>query len=257
MIIDMHMHTDRHSECSKLPPEAMARTAVEQGLDGIVITEHDYFWSRNEVQELQDQFPELRILRGIEVSTEQGHALTYGVNQEDTAALYPKMPLAELTQLVHGVGGVVILAHPTRYKDDIPSEVYNAGIDGVEAASLNVRMYMERAIQSLASDLEIPCIAGTDAHAVESVGVYGTDFHAPINTERDLVRAFKTRAYSLHNNMDRITRYNATVSEEVKEVRRLQQEGTLSAGEIKSRYGFSYSFQKGVQRGKDMRLRVA
>lgn len=256
MIIDMHMHTARHSSCSRLSPEMMAATALERGLDGIVITDHDYLWPDDEIQTLQTRFPDLKILRGIEVSTAQGHALAYGVSPQQTAQFYVKMPLAELTQIVHSADGIVVLAHPTRYDDEIPGEVYHSDIDGVEALSLNVRTYMERAIQTLASQLDVPSIAGTDAHAVDAIGFYGTDFDDPIRTEQDLVAAVKARAYSVCGNMDRIEAYNETVEDQVAEVLRLKKETTLSRGEIKAQYGFSYSFQKGVERGKDLHLRL-
>ena len=256
MIIDMHVHTDRYSACSHMSPEAMAQTGMAQSLDGIVITEHDTLWSQDEVQALQAQYPALKILRGIEVSTAQGHALSYGVSSEDAAAFYPHMPLADLTHIAHDVGGIVILAHPTRYEDEVPDEVHDAGIDGVEALSLNVRMYMERAIESLAAQLDIPSIAGTDAHVTESLGFYGTHFQDPIETEQDLVAAVKARAYSLFGDLSRITAYNETVKDQVAQMEHLLQEGILSRNEIKAQYGFSFSFQEGVRKGRDLHLRM-
>jgi len=256
MIIDMHVHTDRYSACSHMSPEAMAQTAMAQRLGGIVITEHDTLWSQDEVQALQARFPALKILRGIEVSTAQGHALSYGVSTEDAAAFYPHMPLTDLTHIVHDAGGIVILAHPTRYEDDIPDEVYDADIDGVESLSLNVRTYMERAIESLASQLDVPSIAGTDAHVTESLGFYGTDFHTPIETEQDLVAAVKARAYSLCGDLSRITAYNGTVKDQVAQMEHLLQKGSLSRKEIKAQYGFSFSFQEGVRKGRDLHLRI-
>lgn len=256
MIIDMHVHTDRYSACSHMSPEAMAQTAMAQRLDGIVITEHDTLWSQDEVQALQAQYPSLRILRGIEVSTAQGHALSYGLAEEDTASFYPHMPLADLTHIVHDVGGIVILAHPTRFEDDIPNEVYDAGIDGVEALSLNVRTYMARAIESLASQLDVPSIAGTDAHVTESLGFYGTDFQAPIETEQDLVAAVKAQAYSLCGDLSRITAYNGSVKDQVTQMEYVLQSGALSRREIRAQYGFSFSFQEGVRKGRDLHLRM-
>ncbi len=256
MIIDMHVHSDRYSACSHMSPEAMAQTAMAQRLDGIVITEHDTLWSQDEVQALQAQYPALKILRGIEVSTAQGHALCYGVSTEDAAAFYPHIPLADLTHIVHDVGGIVILAHPTRYEDEVPDEVYDADIDGVEALSLNVRTYMERAIESLAAQLDVPSIAGTDAHVTESLGFYGTVFRDPIETEQELVAAVKTRAYSLCGDLSRITAYNGTVKDQVAQMEHLLHTGALSREEIKAQYGFSFSFQEGVRKGRDLHLRM-
>ena len=71
-----------------MSPEAMAQTAIARGIDAVVITEHDAQWSSYEVEGLQAQFPQLLVLRGIEVSTEEGHALMYGAPDE-LIAQYP------------------------------------------------------------------------------------------------------------------------------------------------------------------------
>ncbi|TFG73314.1 MAG: PHP domain-containing protein [Anaerolineales bacterium] len=256
MIIDMHVHTEKYSGCAHMSPQVMAKTAIERGMDGVVITEHDYLWSEIETQTLQAQFPELKILRGIEVSTAEGHALAYGISTENTAYFYPNVPLSELTRIVHDVGGIVILAHPARYEDEIPNEVYTAGIDGVELMSMNVRKYMEQAIETIQSQLKLPGIAGTDAHVTDSLGIYGTNFQVAIDSEQELVAAIKAHAYSLYGNLDRIQAYNRTVKNKVNQMEKLLQEGVMSNVEIKESYGFNDSFQKGVRRGKDMHLRM-
>ncbi len=45
MLIDIHIHTTRYSECSSLHPVDMAVAAKEAGLDGICLTEHQTVWS--------------------------------------------------------------------------------------------------------------------------------------------------------------------------------------------------------------------
>jgi predicted metal-dependent phosphoesterase TrpH len=239
-----------------MSPEAMARTAQARGLDGVVITEHDVLWSLEEVAALQAAFPALRIFRGIEVSTAEGHALAYGISDAVAAGFDAQMPLMELTAAVHAAGGVVVLAHPTRYEDEVPDAVTEADLDAVEALSLNVRMYMAEAIDKLQADLGVPGTAGSDAHVTDSLGFYATDFDDAIESERDLAAAIRADAFSLHANQARIAAYNAGVGAEVAQMAQLIQADTLTKEEIKAQYGLNYSFQKGVRRGKDMRLRA-
>lgn len=208
MLIDMHVHTDRYSDCAHASPEAMTRAAAERGLDGIVITEHDYLWSQTEIDALQQQGPALKILRGVEISTKQGHALVYGMSTRDADAFSWHMELSELTEIAHAAGGIVVLAHPARYRDKIPSEVYKSEIDGVEVLSMNIRRYMADAISTLQSELSLPGIAGTDAHATDSLGFYATDFDHSIETEQDLVKAITTRAFSLYSDDARVAAHN-------------------------------------------------
>ncbi len=67
MKFDMHLHTNRHSPDSSMDPGVMLRRAGELGLDGLVITEHDWLWTEAELEELRTQAPRLVILSGIEV----------------------------------------------------------------------------------------------------------------------------------------------------------------------------------------------
>lgn len=255
MLIDLHVHTERYSGCAHMSPEAMARTAQERGLDGVVITEHDVLWPLDEVAALQAAFPALRIFRGIEVSTAEGHALAYGISDAVAAGFGSQMSLIALTAAVHAAGGVVILAHPTRYEDEVPDAVTQADLDAVEALSLNVRMYMAEAIDKLQTDLGVSGAAGSDAHVTDSLGFYATDFNATIESERDLAAAIRAGAFSLYADQARIAAYNAGVGAEVAQMKQLMREDALTKEEIKAQYGLNYSFQKGVRRGKDMRLR--
>lgn len=213
MIIDMHIHTERYSNCGRMSPDAMARAAVAHGMDGVVITEHDVLWAEAERQALQARHPALTILRGIEVSTGAGHALVYGVSREVTGTFRYHMSLKKLTRRVHEAGGVVILAHPARYNDRIPGAVYKADLDALEVHSYNIRGYMAHPIEALQADLGLPGIAGTDAHTTEYVGLYATDFAGAIGTEADLVAAIKARAFTLTGDVARIRAFNAGVDD--------------------------------------------
>lgn len=209
MLIDMHVHTARYSSCAQMPPDAMARTAVARGLDGVVITEHDIVWSRDEIEALRARHPDLILLRGVEVSTSAGHALVYGITRDDTRGFSYHMPLKRLTRQVHEAGGLVVLAHPARYDSRIPRPVYGADLDGLEVRSFNIRAYMRQPIEALQADLGVPGLAGTDGHTPDVLGLYATDFAAPIETEADLVAAVKAGAFSLHTDSARIRAFNA------------------------------------------------
>src|SRR5437899_2775011 len=113
MKFDLHMHTTKHSPDSHMDPLAMVRRAREIGLDGVVITEHDWLWTEEELQELRAADPELVILAGVEVSCREGHFLAYGVT--NPFAVPRGMGVAALCREVHRQGGVVVGAHPFRW----------------------------------------------------------------------------------------------------------------------------------------------
>src|SRR5437879_13811612 len=71
MKFDLHLHTTRHSPDSRMDPFALCRRAETIGLDGFVITEHDWLWTETELDELRRGHPRLVILAGIEVRSEE------------------------------------------------------------------------------------------------------------------------------------------------------------------------------------------
>ena len=77
MLYDFHIHTREYSDCSISSAEEMCLKAVEAGLSGIALTEHDVWWPLTDIQELQHRFPQLTIMRGIEYSCPEGHFLVF------------------------------------------------------------------------------------------------------------------------------------------------------------------------------------
>ena len=79
------------SPCSALTPDALVRAAMARGFDGVCITEHDALWTAADIARVADemQFP---VLRGMEVTTEVGHVLVFGMElmgAKDVSNYYP------------------------------------------------------------------------------------------------------------------------------------------------------------------------
>src|SRR4051812_27635887 len=109
MKFDLHIHTKRHSPDSHIDPFTLLRRARAAGLDGVVITEHDWLWTEAELVELRAAANGLVVLAGIEVSCREGHFLTYGVT--NPFAVPRGIGCAALCHEVHRQGGVVVAAH--------------------------------------------------------------------------------------------------------------------------------------------------
>ena len=53
-LVDMHVHTARYSPCAELlVPELLDECMQAKGVHGVVITEHNVMWEREEI----DEFP--------------------------------------------------------------------------------------------------------------------------------------------------------------------------------------------------------
>ena len=194
MRFDLHMHTRLHSPCSVIDPNELIRQAIDVGLDGIVITEHDYLWTEKALDELRAKAPNLIIMAGVEISANGGDLLVYGV--KDPFKLAKGMHWPHLCDEIHRQGGVAVAAHPYRWGqkfDDLLSK-HKPAIDGIEMMSSN----MDDELRRLAAEFhrKHPHYAGfgnSDAHEVRKVGMCYTDFDADIRSMDDLVQAIRNR----------------------------------------------------------------
>ncbi len=88
MLIDLHCHTQPLSACSSLTVEELIEAARRQGLDGVCLTEHDRLRPADETDRLAATHG-LVVLRGMEVTTELGHALVYGRTRHRRGCSWP------------------------------------------------------------------------------------------------------------------------------------------------------------------------
>jgi predicted metal-dependent phosphoesterase TrpH len=198
MKFDLHMHTTRHSPDSHMDPFAMCRRALDIGLDGVVITEHDWLWTEDELNELRQAHPGLVILAGVEVSAYEGHFLCYGVR--NPFAVAKGIGVAKLCREMHAQGGVVVAAHPYRWRqpfDDILARE-KPHLDGLELMTNNMDEDIRRRAAVVQKRLGICGLGSSDAHALDVLGICYTDFRATIRTAADLVEAIRSRQAWAH-----------------------------------------------------------
>jgi predicted metal-dependent phosphoesterase TrpH len=194
MKFDLHMHTRRYSPDSEIDPFDLVRRAVEVGLDGIVITEHDRLWPEDELEELRRAAPGLVVLGGVEVSGRNGDLLCYGVT--DLAGLRRGMPWGELCREVARQGGAAVAAHPYRWGQDFDALLADQRPDlaGLEMMSNNMDPDVRRRAAAFhARAPRYATLGNSDAHDLDVVGVCYTEFDAEVRTGTDLVRAIRER----------------------------------------------------------------
>jgi predicted metal-dependent phosphoesterase TrpH len=193
MRFDMHMHTTRHSPDSQMDPEAMVHRARQIGLDGVVITEHDWLWTEAELAELRKVEPGLVVLAGIEVSAQEGHFLVYGVH--DPFAVPARIGVAELCRAVHRQGGAVVAAHPFRWGQPFEEilQEERPELDGLEMMSSNMDADCRRRTAQVQQRLGLAGLGNSDAHREEVLGFCYTDFDATIRNSTDLVNAIRSK----------------------------------------------------------------
>lgn len=201
MKFDLHMHTRRHSHDAQSDPFELVKAAQAAGLDGIVITEHDYLWPDSELAELRVAAPGLVILAGMEVTGRGGDMLCYGIT--DPLAIPRGIGWPELCREVHRQGGAAIAAHPNRWGQPFEKMLaeQKPELDGIEVLSKNMDDDLRaRAAQLLVKYPHFAQLGNSDSHEPETVGCCYTDFAAEIRTIGDLVAAIRGRKGSARVN---------------------------------------------------------
>jgi predicted metal-dependent phosphoesterase TrpH len=201
MKFDLHMHTTRHSPDSEMDPFALVRRAQQLGLDGVVITEHDWLWTEAELEELRPVAPSLVVLAGIEVSCKEGHFLVYGVR--NPFALPAGIGVAKLCREVHRQGGAVVAAHPFRWGqpfEDILQEE-KPELDGLELMTSHMDSDCRRRAAEIQRKHPLAGLGSSDAHHEDVLGVCYTVFDYVIRNNQDLVAALRGRRSTPHDRL--------------------------------------------------------
>jgi predicted metal-dependent phosphoesterase TrpH len=189
MRYDFHVHTSRYSPCSQSTAEAVCRRAVEVGLTGIALTEHDAWWPAAELSQLRARFPSLAIFPGIEHACSEGHFLIFlpDASREDHAVV-PRS-ISDLAAWVHALGGFVIWAHPFRFgRTWFPLWVDRVELDGIEVASSNMDGRSRRLAAEVADRKGWRALQNSDAHHADILGQFGNTILDLLRTNADLIR---------------------------------------------------------------------
>jgi len=190
---DHHIHTRRHSPDSEIDPLELVDFAREIGLDGVVITEHDYQWRSHELAELADRAAPLRVFSGAEVSAQEGHFLVFGL--PSLGEVWPGIALGELLQIVERHEAAIVAAHPFRWNQPFDKIVAEHGpvFDALELVSNNVTRETRIKTEALLRRHAMGSTGSSDAHELSVVGCYYTEFDRPILSLDDFVAGIKSR----------------------------------------------------------------
>lgn len=203
MTIDLHVHTHPASPCSSASADALIEEAKRIGLDGICLTDHNHVWDPAEVAELKQRHGFL-VLRGNEITTNQGDILVFGLERDIQGII----DLKDLRREVEEADGFMIVAHPFRGFlvvgiDQVgltPEKAMERPlfryVDAVEVLNGKVTENENDFALRVTEGLGLPATGGSDAHEAAEVGVYATEFHDIIQDEKDLIAALKGGEYS-------------------------------------------------------------
>jgi len=215
---DMHMHS-YYSFDSLNPPEKIVETAINKGLDGIAITDHNV--NRIDWDSLQKKYPQIIIIPGIEVGTAGvGDILCYFIRDELTI----KNPL-KLLDAVHQKGGVAVLAHPYHHRKNnfSYSPELLKSVDCIEVGNAHNFKNIKKALK-LTEEFSKISTGGSDAHWLYEIGNGYTLLnltHKEAEDENNLKKALLNAENFHTNNLPFSVKFSFICSQSVKYLRKL------------------------------------
>ena len=199
--IDLHTHTTLGAYDSALKPAELAAEAGARGLSGVAITEHDRLWDQHRLAEFQKDQPNLLVVNGVEVSTDHGHVLAFGL----PAIVSGIHRLARLREVADEAGAFLVAAHPFRHwldesyfrrrgieppdldPDALARLPLLQAVDGLEVLNgCNTDRENDLAL-AVARRMGKPGIGGSDCHSRQGVGYCCTAFEREIESLQMLV----------------------------------------------------------------------
>ena len=201
MLIDLHTHTRPISWDSYLTADELIERSRAADLDGVVLCEHDFCWDPDEVRALARRHSFL-VLPGIEINTDDGHILVYGVDRY----VYGMHRSHDLAGIVQREGGAMVAAHPYRrqmpwhvsdedeYEEALRRASRNPAYGHCDALEkINGRATARETAFSarLCELMGMPGAAGTDAHSRSDIGRCATYFERRIEDIHDLIEELK------------------------------------------------------------------
>jgi predicted metal-dependent phosphoesterase TrpH len=184
--VDLHTHTrffhgfeGRPTRFDPIGAELLARSARWRGLDGVAVTNHDYY------SDFDAETAAFRMIPGVEVSTTAGHALVVGPDPPSRTVPGELTP-EEVVTLAHDEACAAIIAHPYRRSSIHERE---ACFDAVEINGKHPQE-IDR-VRKLAGRLDLPVVGGSDAHFPFEVGRAFTSVESAYLTPESVAAAIR------------------------------------------------------------------
>jgi len=171
----------------------MIQRAIQRGLDGIAITDHDKLVPQDRLRFLNDKFKPFRVFTGIEVRVTEPAGMDFLVIGLHDERLENMTDYPALLSFVRRNGGYIIWAHPYRWGTS-PADIRKPP-DAVEIRSSNIPPEDSGKIEALAKRWGCAAVSASDGHSTETVGRYALRFAAPVSTDEELVEQLRKGAF--------------------------------------------------------------
>lgn len=191
---DFHIHTKYSRDASQQPKTIVERLNAHPTLNAIAITDHNTIQGNLEAQKLAEAYPDILVIPGVEISTEEGEIIILGIT-----GLPPKPWNAEnIIDFAKANSGLTIAPHPYRGVG-IGDRARQLELDAIEVLNGITEPDLNRQAEVLARTMRLPGVAGSDAHDDKDSWNVCTEVQASLDVG-DVLKAIRkghVRAFSI------------------------------------------------------------
>jgi len=169
------------------------KLAAHNSIKAAAVTDHDTAKGINETRRLAAAYPDILIIPGVEISTQEGDILVLGT--EET----PPQPwtVENVIDFARDNDYVSVVAHPYR-EYGMGDLARNYKVDAIEVLNGESTPQANKLAHDLAKSMKLPGVAGSDAHnPSEPLTVY-TEIQASLNVD-EILKAIKKGLVSAHS----------------------------------------------------------
>jgi predicted metal-dependent phosphoesterase TrpH len=149
------------------------------------VTDHDTVKGCSVTRQLASAYPDILIIPGVEISTPQGDIVLLGTEE------MPPQPwtVESVIDFARDKDCVSIVAHPYR-EYGLGDLARNYKFDAIEVLNGCSSPSANKAAQNLAKLMELPGVAGSDAHQPSELCTIYTEIHASLDVD-EILKAIK------------------------------------------------------------------
>lgn len=253
MKIDLHVHCSERSSCSIATEKQHIQSAIEHGLDAIVITDHNKLVPMEHLKELNEKYYPFKIFGGVEIRTEPHGDDVLVIGPTDKILEEQKWTYEKLYKFVKTHGGFIALCHPYRYGNTVNIDIATFVPDAIEINSTNIGKCDKELIETLADRLKTKLIGNSDGHCHLHTAIYYNIIDAFPETEKELGRALLEKHITIGKDEKRIELFNEKVRKREMVVKQMLSEGKTADDYNKATGEWAGNFER-VALGKSYEI---
>lgn len=182
---DLHIHTKYSPDACTNPKTVVDRLSAHPTIKAAAITDHNTLEGFVKAKELAKAYPDITIIPGIEINALEGEIIVLGTEE------LPLQPwsIRSIVDFAHRRDALVVAPHPYRgYGLGVLAKT--PGIDAIETLNAITSLEANEAAESLTKEMNLPGVAGSDAHESDELWSVYTEIQASLDVDA-ILKAIK------------------------------------------------------------------